>query len=197
MTFRRVFTLAALAAALLVANGASSQAAYTLTQSAITATPSAVIGGTTFTFTPSSGGTQTGSTASNFNVIDVGVSSVTAPPAADSGSMTLSQTYTLVGTTTETAALSGTLSLISGNSGGVVSTFTGVVTVTGGTGFTVAFAGYAPPTPGSGGTGGTTGNVSILVVPTSAVPEPASMVMLGSGVVGVLGLGLRRRFKKA
>jgi len=204
MTFRRVFTLAALAGALLVATGARSQAAYTVTATAVTTAPSpATIGGTAFTLTPTNGGVQTGfSTISNVNVIDVGVTSTTAPPAFDAGPISVSQSYTLTGSGgTESYALTGTLTLLSGNSGGIASTFSGVVSVTsgptGGLGYVVSFAGYAPPSPGSGGTGGTTGNISILVIPTLSVPEPASMVMLGSGVVGVLGLGLRRRLKKA
>jgi hypothetical protein len=203
MTFRRVFTLAALAGALLVATGASSQAAYTLTSSAPTSNPSPpTIGGTAFTLTATGGGSQSGSTASNFNVIDVGVSSSTAPPASDSGTITVGQTYTITGSGgTESYALSATINLISGNSGGVVSTGSGSVSVTsgptGGPGYLVSFANYGSPSPGSGGTGGTTGNFAITVIPQATVPEPASMVMLGSGVVGVLGLGLRRRLKKA
>jgi len=194
MTFRRLFTLAGLAAALLFATGASSQAAYTLTQSAITTTPSpAVLGGTTFTFTPSGGGSQSGSTTSNFNTIDVGVSSTTAPPAFDSGTINYSQTLSFTGSPgTETFSFTGTITLLTGNTGGVASTGTGTVTQISGSGYQVFFAGYAPPSPGSG-SGPTVGNLSILVIP--AVPEPASVVMMGSGLVGVVGLGLRRMRK--
>jgi len=39
-------------------------------------------------------------------------------------------------------------------------------------------------------------SVSASVNSPSAVPEPASLVMLGSGVVGVVGLGWRRRKRK-
>jgi hypothetical protein len=189
--------LAGLVAAMLLAAGASSQASYILTANSLTATP-ASLGGTSFTFAESGGGVQSGSSPSNFNVIDVGVSSTTVAPASDTGFIMVTETFTLTGTSgTETFTLNGTLDLLSGNSGGVVTTFTGsttVNTITGGSGYVVGFAGYAPPSPGSGGLGATTGNVSIVVSPNAVtVPEPASVAMLGLGMVGIGGVAFRRR----
>jgi hypothetical protein len=204
----RITRLAALVATMLFAVSASSQAGYQLVASAITATPAnATLGGTTFTFTPSAGGTQTGATISNFNTIDVAVTSSTLAPNSDSGTITISQTLTFTPATvgasgpagfgTEVFTLSGTLTLVAGNSTGIASTFSGTVTQVSGSGYTVSFAGYAPPSPGSSGTGGSTGNISILVQPnTVAVPEPASIAMLGLGLVSVGGLAFRRRMAK-
>jgi len=191
----RITRLAALVAAMLFAAGASSQAAYTLTASGLNPT-TAVFGGTTFNYTAINPAGQSGSVASNFNVIDVAASSITAPPASDSGSVTLSENFSLTGTSgTESFTLTGTFVLSSGSTGGIVSSYVGTITNLTGSGYTVLFAGYAPPSPGSAGTGPTDGNVSITIIPTS-VPEPASIAMLGLGLVSVGGLALRRRMAK-
>jgi hypothetical protein len=192
----RITGLAALMAAMLFATGASSQAAYTLAAVGAISPPAVTFGGTSFTFTQISPAGQTGSTASNFNVIDVGASSTTAPPASDSGSVVLSENFSLTGTSgTETFTLTGTFALTAGSTGGIVSTYSGTITNVVGSGYTVSFAGYAPPSPGSGAGAFNDGNISLTIIPTS-VPEPASIAMLGLGLVSVGGLALRRRMAK-
>jgi hypothetical protein len=192
----RITGLAALTAAMLFATGASSQASYVLTASGLN--PTAVtFGGTSFSFTAISPAGQNGSTASNFNVIDVGAGSTTAPPASDTGSVTLSENFQLAGTPGNlTFTLTGTFVLTAGSTGGIVSTFIGSLTNIVGSGYTVAFAGYAPPSPGSGSGTFNDGNISITVIPLTVVPEPASVAMLGLGLLSVGGVALRRRMAK-
>jgi hypothetical protein len=193
----RITGLAALVAAMLLATGASSQASYTLTTTAGPTPASVTFGGTAFTFTAILPAGQTGSTASNFNVIDVGAMSSTVPPASDSGSVTLSESFSLTGTPgTETFTLTGLFSLTAGSNGGIVSTYAGTITNVVGSGYTVLFAGYAPPSPGSGAGAFNDGNISLTIIPISAVPEPASVAMLGLGLLSVGGVALRRRMAK-
>ncbi len=37
----------------------------------------------------------------------------------------------------------------------------------------------------------------VNLVDTTAVPEPSSLIMVSIGTIGVLGVGLRRRYKAA
>jgi len=105
-------------------------------------------------------------------------------------------TFTVTGTLTATnVALTG--GLFSGTSQNVYSAPTSPVTITvdGGT-FTLVVSstpnvGYATPTIGQPVTGTAAGSLSVNL--TSVVPEPASVIMVGLGLVGVVGVGLRRR----
>jgi hypothetical protein len=196
----RIFALATLAAAMVFAGTSNTEAAYSYTVSELTLTPASfTVGLTTIGFDPTVLPASAGA-ISDFNVADVGAISTQNPATPDTGSSAFTEVMRITDTlgNSETFSLTGNINLISGSTAGIATTFTNaainIVNVTGSS-FGITFAGYAPPTAGTPVTGLSNGALSILVIPPS-VPEPASVAMLGLGLLSVGGFALRRRMAK-
>jgi len=222
MTFRRILLSGALAASFMFAASTSSQAAYSYS-TALTINSVTSITGTIATNAAGSSVTGTGGAAGvtvtlgnissspliGPNTINIGTVQVETSSAV---SQTFGVLYTDVititnptpGGSTGTFTINGTLSITGlASSGGASSgqstnLYNGVLvqtkTIDGGV-FTVSFGNgnvndfFGPPTV-NGATGSLGANINI-----NTIPEPTSLAILGTGLVGVVGVGLRRMRK--
>jgi len=209
MNFRRLFAMAALVGSLMLATS-SAQASFTyLSTPSPAATPFGPTNGSTVTLT---GNTQSGLSSPTFiniaNVADNTSTPAPTPPATtptDTTTINLSIPILLTnaplpGTAgTGTITFTGQLQFTRSDLGGEVSflnnpAFTNNGLTIGGVIYTLSNPSYTPPTVNSA-TGD--GNISVLVTTTipSGIPEPSSVILLGSGLAGLVGFRLRRNKK--
>jgi hypothetical protein len=205
MTFRRIFSVVALASSLMLAVGATqAQAGFV----PVLVSPTGATSSNTFVYNLifSTGPTAAETLAAgdfltlydfNSGVTSAAQVAITGVPAGS----TLTASVQNVGVTppgglvnpTDNTGISNITFTFGGTTLTATTTFVATITTTGGPYFGTRLGQFTSTDTLT--VLGDNQQIGPVLLPAPAVPEPASVVMMGLGVVGVLGLGLRRTKK--